>query len=133
MSELSAGKRDRRAIATTDAPAPGGAYSQGIVAGGWIFVAGQVPINPATGELVEGGIAEQTKQVFFNIQAILAAAGAGLEDVVRVSAHLQNLDDFDEYDTAYHEFFEADPPARITVGSDLAGFLIEVEAQALLP
>lgn len=123
----------RRVVRTDGAPAPGGGYSQAVLAGGWVFVAGQVPIDPATGELVGGGIAEQTRQVLSNIGAILGAAGAGLEDVVRVSVHLQDLGDFDAYDSAYREFFPADPPARITVGSELDGFLIEVEAQALLP
>lgn len=120
----------KTAIATTDAPRPAGPYSQGIVAGGLLFTAGFGPQDPATGDVPEG-VAEQTRQVLRNIQAVLETHGATLNDVVKVTAHLQNLDaDFPAYNEAYAEFFTAPHPVRTTVGSTLANILVEIDVIA---
>lgn len=123
-------------LATTipNAPAPAGPYSHGVVAGGFIFTAGFGPHDPETGEVVAGGVYEQTQQVLRSIASVLAVHGATLDDVVRVTAHLQNLDrDFAEYNRAYAEMFEAPFPVRTTVGSQLANILVEIDVIATLP
>jgi 2-iminobutanoate/2-iminopropanoate deaminase len=123
-----------RKIETSDAPAPAGAYSQGIEANGFLFTAGQGPLDPRTGTAVEGGAAEQTRQVMRNLEAILAARGLSFRDVVKVTAHLQELKrDFAEFDAAYSEFLTEPFPVRTTVGSTLASILVEIDVVATMP
>jgi 2-iminobutanoate/2-iminopropanoate deaminase len=105
----------KKVIATPDAPAAVGAYSQAIVAHGFVFCSGQVPLDPQSGELVGGSIADQTRRCLENLAAVLRAAGAGLDDVVKVNAFLIDMGDFPEFNEAYGEFFGAEPPARATV------------------
>ena len=120
-------------IRTDAAPTPGGSYSQGIRAGGFVFTAGQVGINPATGELAGDTIEEQTTQVLDNLAAVLAAAGATLADVVKVTAFLADMTLFPAYDAIYRTYFPEPRPARSSVGVKLAGnFLVEIEAVAVL-
>lgn len=107
-----------------------GAYSPAIRAGDFIFVSGQVPRDPATGQIVGTTIEEQTQRVLENIKAILEAGGARLADVVKVSAHLSNLADFDGFNKVYASYFPDPKPARTTVGSQLLGFLVEIDAIA---
>jgi 2-iminobutanoate/2-iminopropanoate deaminase len=111
---------------------PIGAYSQGIRAGDFIFVSGQGPLDPATGQLVEGGIEEQTARVLENIKAILAADGATMADVVKVSAHLSDMELFSQYNKVYATYFPDPKPARTTVGSQLPmeGVLVEIDVIA---
>lgn len=124
----------RDAVMIHNAPAPAGPYSHGVVAGGLLFTAGFGPQDPTTGEVVAGGVYEQTQQVLRNVQAVLAARGATMDDVVKVTAHLEHLhDDFAEYNRAYAEFFAAPYPVRTTVGSTLAGILVEIDVVATLP
>ncbi|MGC8987725.1 RidA family protein [Infirmifilum sp.] len=122
----------KEVIFTDKAPKPIGPYSQAVKAGGFIFVAGQIPIDPKTGELVTGGIREQTKRVFENIKAILEAVGASLEDVVYVTVYLKDLGMFKEFNEVYSYYFQKDPPSRVTVQvADLPrGALIEVSVIA---
>ncbi|MGW9638297.1 RidA family protein [Streptomyces albidoflavus] len=121
------------AVRTSGAPRPAGAYSQGVVAGGFLFTAGFGPQDPDTGEIPEG-VADQTRQVLRNVGAVLAAHGLSLRDAVKVTAHLQHLKrDFAAYDAAYQEFFEEPCPVRTTVGSDLMDILVEIDVVALLP
>ncbi len=120
-----------RPVTSTKAPRPAGAYSQAMVAGGFIFVSGQVPREPSTG-MVPDGIEAQTRLVLNNVNALLAAAGASLKDVVKITAHLADLTMFDEFNRTYSEAFVPPFPARTTVGSQLRGVLIEVEAIAVL-
>lgn len=123
----------KTAIVTANAPLPAGPYSQGIVAGGFLFSAGFGPQDPATGLMAES-VGEQTRQVLRNISAVLAERGASLNDAVKVTAHLQHLnDDFAEYNEAYAEFFEAPFPVRTTVGSQLANILVEIDVVVALP
>lgn len=105
----------KKVIATPEAPAAVGAYSQAIVANGFVFCSGQVPLDPQTGELVGGSIADQTRRCLENLSAVLTAAGAGLDDVVKVTAFLLDMNDFPEFNEAYSEFFGDEPPARATV------------------
>jgi 2-iminobutanoate/2-iminopropanoate deaminase len=111
---------------------PGGPYSQGIRAGDFVFVAGQVGKDPATGQLVGDTIEAQTTQTLENLKAILEAAGASLADVVKVSAHLTDLSLFDRFNKVYVNYFPDPKPVRTTVGSQLLGFLVEVDAIAYM-
>lgn len=129
----------RQIIKTSEAPAAIGPYSQGIAVmptgkGKLIYLAGQIAINPKTGELVNGGIVEQTKQVLENIKAILAEAGAGMEQVVKTTVFLHSMDDFTLMNETYARYFPQNPPARSTV--EVArlpkGAKVEIEAVAVV-
>ena len=124
----------REVISTDKAPRPVAPYSQAIKAGDFLFISGQVAIDPATGRVVEGGIKEQTRRILENIKAILEAAGASFDNVVKVTVFLTNPDDFKAMNEVYGEYFKEDPPARSTVAVQLAAkeFLIEIEAIAYL-
>jgi 2-iminobutanoate/2-iminopropanoate deaminase len=120
-------------IRTDTAPTPGGSYSQGIRAGNLLFTAGQVGINPTTGELAGESIEAQTVQVLENVKAVLEAGGASMADVVKVTAFLTDMSLFSGYDAVYRTYFPEPRPARSSVGAKLAGaFLVEIEAVAVL-
>jgi 2-iminobutanoate/2-iminopropanoate deaminase len=106
---------ERSAIKTEAAPAAIGPYSQAIAAGGLIFVSGQLPIDPATGQIVEGDMAAMTRQIFTNIRAVLSAGGSSLDKIVKSTVFLTDLADFQEMNGAYSEFFPENPPARSTI------------------
>lgn len=123
----------KKAVLIENAPKPAGPYSHGVVAGGFLYTAGFGPQDPATGEVVPGGVYEQTHQVLTNVEAVLAAHGATLDDVVKVTTHLERLDrDFAEYNRAYAERFNEPYPVRTTVGSDLANILVEIDVVAYI-
>ena len=106
----------RRVIKTTLAPQAVGAYSQAIAAGNLIFVSGQIPLDPATGNLIgEKDIKSQTRRVLLNLQGVLQGAGVSLGNVVRTTVFLKNMSDFADFNGVYAEFFNVDPPARSTV------------------
>ena len=105
-------KPDRQIIATDDAPAAIGPYSQAIQVGNTLYLAGQIGLEPATGRLVPGGIEAETHQALRNIQAILAAAGFSLADVVQVQAYLADLDEYGAFNAIYATYFGDSPPAR---------------------
>jgi reactive intermediate/imine deaminase len=110
------------------APAPGGSYSHGVIANGFLYTCGMGPIDPVTGKVVEGDITVQTRQVLKNLEAILKTKGATFAQVVKVTTHLQELHrDFAGYDQAYREFLSAPFPVRTTVGSDLMNILVEID------
>ncbi len=102
-------------ISTNDAPAAIGPYAQGQVVNGLIFTAGQIPLDPQTMKVVEGGINEQTRQVMTNLQAVVTAGGGSLGTVVKTTCFLANLDDFPAFNAIYGEFFGEHKPARSTV------------------
>ena len=105
----------RQAVSTGSAPKAIGPYSQGIRAGNLLFVSGQIPLDPATGSLVEGDIAAQTHRVFANLKAILEAGGASLDQVVRTTVYLADMNDFTAMNEVYGKYFSSAPPARSTV------------------
>lgn len=105
----------KKPIATEKAPRAIGPYSQAIKAGQWIFLSGQIPIDPATNQLLSGTIEEETELVLTNSQRVLEAAGASPADVVKVTLFLANMDDFPKVNAVYARFFPSDPPARSAV------------------
>ena len=123
----------KTAVTLSNAPKPAGPYSHGVVANGFLYTAGFGPQDPVTGQVVEGGVAEQTRQVLRNIGAVLAEYGLAFDDVVKVTAHLEDLADFAEYNMAYAEFFTEPYPVRTTVGSRLANILVEIDVVAAIP
>jgi 2-iminobutanoate/2-iminopropanoate deaminase len=126
---------EKAAVRTEEAPAPfqGAPYSQAIKAGGLVFVSGQVALTPGGHDLVGEGVAEQTEQVFANLQAILEAAGTGLDRLVKTTVYLRNLDDFQAMNDVYRMHAGEVPPARATVevAALPSGALIEIDAIAL--
>lgn len=124
-----------KSIHTNQAPAAIGPYSQAIEANGMVFASGQIPINPTTGEFVEGGIQEQTHQALLNARNILQAAGAGLEDVVKTTVYLSDIANFAAMNEVYAQFFSEPFPARSAVAvKDLPkGALVEIEVLAVKP
>jgi 2-iminobutanoate/2-iminopropanoate deaminase len=102
-------------VLTAQAPQPIGPYSQAIRHGDTIYVAGQIPVDPATGKLVAGGIEEQTRRVLDNVKAILLAAGARMDDVLSTTVYLADLGDFTRMNGVYATYFTTAPPARATV------------------
>ncbi len=122
-------------IATNDAPAAIGPYSQGMVAGGLLFVSGQIPIDPATGEFNSDDVVEQCRQSLRNIAAIARAAGTDLDRTVKTTVLVRDLGRFSEINAAYAEFFAAPFPARATyeVSGLPRGAQIEIEAVIALP
>ena len=125
----------KKIIATTNAPAAIGPYSQAIDCGSFLVTSGQVPFDPKTGEFVPGGIQEQTRQVLTNVKAILEAAGLTMDNVVKTTVFLQNMSDFAAMNAVYAEFFtEGQYPARsaVEVGALPRGALVEIEATAAL-
>jgi 2-iminobutanoate/2-iminopropanoate deaminase len=105
----------KEVISTANAPAAIGPYSQAVRAGNLIFVSGQIPLDPATGQLVRGDISTQTEQVLENLAAILEAAGSGLAKVVKTTVYLRDLGEFGRMNEMYAKFFGENPPARATV------------------
>ena len=105
----------RIAVTTPDAPEAIGPYSQAIKAGGFLFLSGQIPLDPASGALVGGGIEEQTHRVLQNLGAVLAAAGASFTDVVKTTVYLQDMSEFAAMNAVYGAYFPAPAPARATV------------------
>jgi len=126
---------NKQVIRTDKAPLPVAPYSQAVKAGDFLFVSGQVPIDPKTGKVVIGDIAIQTKQTLENIKAILSAAGLSLKDVVKVTVFLKDVKDFKKMNETYGTYFMDEPPARTTVQAQLAieELLIEIDAVACSP
>lgn len=124
----------REAVSTSHAPQAIGPYSQAIKANGFLFISGQIPIDPATGNLIEGGIQQQTERVLTNLAAILAAAGSSWEKVVKTTVFLKNMSEFAQMNEVYAKFCKGAPPARSTVEvarlpKDVA---VEIDVIALL-
>ena len=122
----------KKVIATKAAPQAIGPYSQGIQAGGLLFVSGQIPLVPATGEMVAGGIEAQTTQVLDNLQAILTEAGASMDAAVKTTVYLKDIGDFAVVNAIYAKYFTKDCPARVCVEvSNLPkGALIDIDVIA---
>lgn len=122
---------NRETITAENAPTPAGPYSHAVVAGGYVYVSGQGPVQPETGEMPDA-FAEQVRQTLNNLKTILEAAGSGLEHVVKVNAYVTDLTRFSEFNEVYKEFFRDAPPARTTVATALLGILVEVDCVAIV-
>jgi len=120
-------------VATAGAPAAIGPYAQAVLAGGFVFVSGQIPLDPATGAMVGGGVAAQAERALQSLQAVLEAAGSGLGRVVKTTVYLTDLGSFAEFNAVYARYFPARPPARATVqvAALPRGAAVEIDAQAL--
>jgi len=105
----------RRIVQTGEAPQAIGPYSQAVVAGGFVFASGQIPLDPRTGEFVAGGVAEQTEQVLRNMSKVLEAAGTSLDKAVKTTVYLADMNDFAAMNEVYGRYFPENPPARSTV------------------
>ena len=119
-------------ISTTNAPAAIGPYSQALRIGNIVFTSGQIPIDPATGSFVEGGIKEQTRQSLLNVKAILNEAGTTMDHVIKTTVFMADMNDFAEMNSVYAEFFNAPYPARsaVAVKTLPKGALVEIEVIA---
>lgn len=122
----------RKTVRTEKAPAAIGPYAQAVLAEGFLFCSGQIPLDPATGKMVEGGIEVQTERVLLNLSAVLEAGGASLRSVVKTTVFLVDLADFPAMNKVYGRFFPEEPPARATVQVVKlpAGALVEIDAVA---
>jgi len=124
----------RQVILSPDAPKPVSVYSQAIQSGELLFLAGQIPLDPVSGELVSGSIEAETERIMLNLAAVLNAAGASLQHIVKTTVYLTNMGDFAEFNGAYAKHFPSAPPARTTVAVAALprGARIEIEAIAAL-
>jgi len=124
-----------QAVQTAGAPAAIGPYSQAVVAGGMVFCSGQIPLDPATGQMVAGDVSAQTRRVLDNLGAVLAAAGSSFAHVVKTSIFLADLNDFAAVNAVYAEYFTGDYPARTTiqVAALPKGSRVEIEVLATYP
>ena len=123
-----------KSLVTTDkAPQAIGPYSQGVRVrcGELLFLSGQIPLEPASGEVVKGGVEAQTQQVLRNLEEVLIAGGSSLDSVLKTTVYLRNLDDFPKMNAVYQQFFRKDPPARSTVEVSRLPRQVEVEIDAI--
>jgi 2-iminobutanoate/2-iminopropanoate deaminase len=125
----------KKIVKTTEAPQAIGPYSQAVEANGFVFVSGQIPLDPKTGNIIAGDIREQAKRVMENGKAVLAAAGCSMDHVVKTTIYLKNMEDFGIVNEVYGNYFASDPPARATVEvsrlpKDVA---IEIDFAAMKP
>ena len=124
----------KKVVETDKAPGAIGPYSQAVIANGMVFCSGQIPIDPMTGEFVEGGVVEQAEQVLKNLGEVLEAAGSGFESVIKTTVFLSSMEDFAAMNEVYAKFFDTSKPARATVeaGGLPKGALVEIECVALV-
>ena len=119
----------KKHVTSPDAPKPIGPYSQGVIAGGLLFVSGQIPLDPASGQLIEGDIAAQTERVMKNLLAVLKEAKMGPENVVKTTVYLASIGDFPKMNEVYERYLGKEPPARSTIqaGALPKGAKIEID------
>lgn len=124
----------KKIIRSEDAPAPVASYSQAVQAGNLLFLSGQIALDPKTGQMVQGGVREETRQVLDNLGAVLAGASASFASVVKVTVYLADINEFQAFNEVYAKYFTAEPPARVTIAA--AGLprnaRVEIEAVALV-
>jgi len=121
----------KKIVFTENAPKPVGPYSQAVISGDFVLVSGQIPIDPKTSKVIEGGIEAQTVQVLENIKNIIERINLTLSDVVKTTVFLSNFSDFQSFNRVYSKYFEVNPPARTTVQAGLmVGVLVEIDAIA---
>lgn len=122
----------REPVTASGAPEAAGPYSHAVKGAGLIFLSGQTPIDPATGQLVEGSIGDQARRCLDNLAVVAAAAGASLEDAVRMTIYVTDISVFKQVNEAYGSYFPSDPPARTTIGVAALPLGAEVEMDAIL-
>ena len=123
----------RQVISTTDAPAALGPYSQAVRAGGFLFCSGQIGLDPDSGRLVDGSVADQTQQALENLAAVCRSAGTSLERAARITVYLARIEDFSAVNAVYERHFGDDPPARVTVGVAALPAGAEIALDAVVP
>jgi 2-iminobutanoate/2-iminopropanoate deaminase len=125
----------KKIITTDRAPKALGPYSQAVIANGFVFVSGQIPLDPALNQIVQGGIAEQTAQVFENMKSVLEAAGSSLDHAVKTTVYLKDMGEFAQMNDVYGRYFAANPPARATVEAARLprDVRVEIDCIAALP
>jgi 2-iminobutanoate/2-iminopropanoate deaminase len=121
----------KKVVQTEKAPKAIGPYSQAIQAGGFLFLSGQIPLDPKTGELIKGDIGQQTKRVLESIKGVLESQNLGLEDVVKVTIFLKNISNFNQVNEIYSTYFPISPPARSTVEVTRLPKDVEIEIEAI--
>jgi 2-iminobutanoate/2-iminopropanoate deaminase len=121
---------DKQVITTSDAPQNDAPYSQGILTEDFLFVSGQGPADPETGEHVEGSVETQTEQTLKNLRSIVESAGGVLDDIVKVTMYLDDMDDYDAVNGVYGEYFDSEPPARVCIEAGRLPGDIQVEIEA---
>ena len=124
-------EKARKILITPGVDSSTGSYSPGLTVGEWVFVSGQGPLQPGTDEIVGKTIAEQTRKTLENVRDVLQAAGCEMDDCVKVTAYLSDIEDFDEYDAVYRTFFTKPYPTRCTVQVALGDIMVEIDAIAL--
>jgi 2-iminobutanoate/2-iminopropanoate deaminase len=124
----------KKVVTTDEAPAAIGPYSVGVSVGNLVFTAGQLGIDPASGEIVPGGVEAETRQALVNLGSVLKAAGTSLDNVVKTTVYLQDIEEFRKMNSVYNEFFSSEYPARsaVQVAALPKGGLVEIEAVALV-
>ena len=123
---------DRQTVTAPDAPKAAGPYSHAVRSGGFAFLSGQTPVDPATGELVEGSIGDQTRRCLENLSIVAAAAGVRLADAVRMTIYVVDISLFGDVNEAYGAYFQTDPPARTTIGVAALPLGSQVEIDAIV-
>jgi 2-iminobutanoate/2-iminopropanoate deaminase len=123
---------DRQTVTADGAPAALGPYSHAVRSGGFLFLSGQTPLDPATGKLVDGGVGDQTRRCLENLAAVCQSAGASLSDAVRCGIYVTDMGTFAEVNEAYAAFFQGDPPARSTIGVAALPVGAQVEIDAIV-
>ncbi|MCI4436580.1 MAG: RidA family protein, partial [Ignisphaera sp.] len=121
----------KKVVFTEKAPKPIGPYSQAVCVNGWLFISGQIPIDPATGEFVKGDFKAQVERVLENIKAIVEAAGGTLDNIVKVTVFLKDMTKFAEFNEVYSRYFPSNPPARSAIGVAALPRDAEVEVEAI--
>lgn len=122
---------NKEVITTSGAPKPVGAYSQAVKSGNFLFVSGQIPLDPETGKIISGDFREQTRRVLNNIMAILDASGMSAENVIKTNVYMTDLTNFPIVNEVYAEFFKSDPPARAAVEVSKLPLNVEIEIECI--
>ncbi len=117
---------------TNKAPSPKGAYSQAVISGGVMYISGQVSIDPETGVVIKSTIEEETRRILENIKTIVKEAGRGMQDIVKATCYLSDMDDFDGFNEAYLKYFTTDPPARTTIQAARLPVGVKIEIDAIV-
>jgi len=123
---------DKKIFSSDKTPKPKGPYSQAVIHNGLLYISGQIPIDAETGLMVRGTIEEETDAVLNNIKIIVEEAGARMEDVLKVTCYLSDLDDFERFNNVYKEYFKHDPPARTTIQAGKLPLDVQVEIDAIV-